>query len=140
MNVVNHVGLCVVDLDVATRFYTGVFGFAVRDELVVPDTFTAGLLNVEPPVGLTARYLTLEGFVLELLHFDREGNDGPRHRGFTEPGLTHLSFGVDELDATCERVRSLGGQVLESRRVGDLAAMVTDPDGQIIELLPRSSS
>lgn len=137
MNIVNHVGLCVVDLEVATRFYTGVFGFAMRDELVVPDTFTVDLLDVEAPVGLTARYLTLEGFVLELLHFDRAGNDGPRPRGFTEPGLTHLSFGVDEIDAVCERVTALGGEVLEGRRVGDLAVMVRDPDGQIIELLAK---
>lgn len=140
MSIVNHVGLCVEDLDVATRFYTGVFGFVVRDELVVPDTFTADLLDVDKPVGLTARYLTLEGYVLELLHFDREGNDPPRHRGFTEPGLTHLSFGVDDLDDVCERVTELGGQVPAGRRVGDLAVMVQDPDGQIIELLPRTSS
>ena len=95
--VVNHVGLCVSDLGRARRFYMGVFGFAVRNELAVPDRACARLLMVEPPVGLTACYLVLGGFVLELLHFRREGNDPPRDRSFTEPGLTHLSLSVDDL-------------------------------------------
>jgi len=137
MSVVNHVGLCVTDLEASTRFYTGVFGFTVRDELAVPDAFTTDLLAVAPPVGLTARYLTLEGFVLELLWFDRDGNDPRRARGFTEPGLTHLSFGVDDLAATCAKATELGGSVPAGRRVGDAAVMIRDPDGQLLELLAR---
>lgn len=137
MSVVNHVGLCVTDLEAATRFYTGVFGFTVRNELAVPDAFTVDLLAVEPPVGLTARYLALDGFVLELLWFDRDGNDPRRARGFTEPGLTHLSFGVDDLDEACRLVTEHGGTVLDERTVPGAAVMVRDPDGQLIELLPR---
>ncbi|MBS1847807.1 MAG: VOC family protein [Actinobacteria bacterium] len=138
MNVVNHVGLCATDLEVSTRFYVGSFGFTVRNELVVPDAFTAGLLGVTAPVGLTARYLVLDGFVLELLWFDRPGNDPPRDRGFTEPGLTHLSFGVADLEATARLVTEFGGTVLDARTIPGAAVMVRDPDGQVIELLPTA--
>lgn len=138
MSVVKHVGLCVSDLDAATRFYTGVFGFTVRNEIAVPDAFTADLLAVAPPVGLTARYLVLDGFVLELLFFDRAGN-APRHgREITEPGLTHLSFSVADLTETCRLVGEGGGVVLDERSIPDTAVMVRDPDGQLIELLPAS--
>ena len=134
---VNHVGVHVTDLDRSQRFYQGVFGFEERDRLAVPDGATARLLRVEPPVGLTAVYLALGGFTLELLHFDRSGNPPARDRPFTEPGLTHLSISVDDLDAACTRVAELGGEVLADTRLGDLAVMVRDPDGQVVELLPH---
>jgi catechol 2,3-dioxygenase-like lactoylglutathione lyase family enzyme len=86
-------------------------------------------------------YLTLGdpvagGAVLELLHFDRPGNEPARDRPFTEPGLTHLSLTVDDVAATCERVRELGGEVLEDTDMGGFAILVRDLDGQILELLP----
>ena len=103
-NVVNHVGLCVTDPVRSRRFYEQVFGFAHRDELKPPDGLTARLLQLPAPIGATAIYLELDGFVLKLLHFDRDGNDPERDRSFTEPGLTHLSFGVDDIDDACARV------------------------------------
>ncbi len=133
----NHVGLCVTDAHRSRRFYEEVFGFTHRNDLTPEDRATSRLLQVPTPVGLTAIYLVLDGFVLELLHFDREGNDPERVRAFTEPGLTHLSFGVDDIAAACERVRANGGQVLEDTDLGGLAVMVRDPDGQLLELLPR---
>ena len=134
--VVNHVGLCVSDLARARRFYEGAFGFAHRNELVVPDDAAGRLLGVEPPVGLTASYLVLGGYVLELLHFARDGNSPQRVRHLTEPGLTHLSLSVDDLAAACGRVVELGGEVLADTDMGGRAIMVRDPDGQLIELLP----
>lgn len=139
MTVVNHVGHCVSDLGRSRRFYEGVFGFRLKHELPVPDAPAAQLLRVEPPVGLTAVYLELGGTVLELLHFDRPGNEPARPRPFTEPGLTHLSFTVDDVAATCARVLDLGGEVLADTDVGGMAIMVRDPDGQLLELLPARS-
>jgi predicted enzyme related to lactoylglutathione lyase len=85
---------------------------------------------------MTAAYLERDGFTLELLHFDREGNEPRRDRSFTQPGLTHLSFSVDDVTATCEAVAELGGEVLADTDVGGLAVMVRDPDGQLLELMP----
>lgn len=132
----NHVGHCVADLDRARRFYEGVLGFRHQRDLPVPDGVASQLLRVPEPVGMTAAYLELDGFVLELLHFDRAGNAPQRDRSFTEPGLTHLSFTVDDLAAAKARVRELGGEVLEDTDVGGRAVMVRDPDGQLVELLP----
>jgi catechol 2,3-dioxygenase-like lactoylglutathione lyase family enzyme len=136
-SVVNHVGLCVSDAAASRRFYENVFGFTHRNTLKVEDGPAARLLHVSPPVGLTAIYLELEGFVLELLHFDREGNDPARPRSFTEPGLTHLSFGTADIGATCGLVVAHGGQVLEDTALGTTAVLVRDPDGQLLELLAR---
>jgi catechol 2,3-dioxygenase-like lactoylglutathione lyase family enzyme len=138
MAVVNHVGLCVTDLAVSRRFYEAVLGFTHQRDLQVPDGPTSTLLRVPAPVGCTAVYLERGGFTLELLHFDRAGNDPRRERSFTEPGLTHLSFSVDDVAATCALVTEHGGEVLADTDVGGLAIMVRDPDGQLLELMPMS--
>lgn len=136
MTVLNHVGHCVADLDRSRRFYEGVFGFRVVRELQVPDGPASTLLRVPPPVGLTALYLELGGSILELLHFDRPRSTSLEERTFTQPGLTHLSFTVDDIDATCALVAELGGTVLGETDVGGFAIMVRDPDEQVLELLP----
>jgi catechol 2,3-dioxygenase-like lactoylglutathione lyase family enzyme len=138
MSILNHVGLCVTDLAVSRRFYEDLLGFAHLRDLQPPDGLTSKLLRVPEPVGMTAVYLERDGFVLELLHFDRPGNAPQRERSLTEPGLTHLSFSVDDIAETCAQVAALGGEVLADTDLGGLAVMIRDPDGQLIELLPMS--
>jgi len=133
---VNHIGTCVGDLVRAADFYRDVFGFVEHNRLEIPDGVAAKLLRVPEPVGLTAVYLTLGDTVLELLHFDRPGNDPQRDRSLTEPGLTHISLTVDDLEATCAKVVEYGGEVLEDTNMGGFAVFVRDPDGQLLELLP----
>ena len=132
----NHVGHCVADLARSRRFYEEALGFTHKYDLPVPDGPASKLLQVPAPVGMTAVYLELDGFTLELLHFDREGNDPQRQRAFTEPGLTHLSITVPDLDAACALGREHGGEVLDDTNVGGRAVMVRDPDGQLVELMP----
>ena len=134
--VVNHVGIGVTDLARAQRFYTEVLGFEVDRVLHVPDTASGPFLGIDPPVNLTAVYLARDAFVLELLHFDRPGNQPAADRTFTQPGLTHLSFSVDDLPAALEQVVALGGTVVTS--TGGQAAIVRDPDGQLLELMPMA--
>ena len=134
--VVTHVGLCVEDLERARRFYTEALGFTFASDLKPDDGATGKLLGIDPPVGLTAVYLTLGTFTLELLHYDRPENPGFRSRVMNEPGLTHLSITADDVPATLERVRQLGGEVIESSNLG-VAVLIRDPDGQIVELLAR---
>jgi catechol 2,3-dioxygenase-like lactoylglutathione lyase family enzyme len=140
MAMVNHVGLCVTDLDRSRTFYEQVLGFTHRSDLDVPDGPAGTLLQVAEPVGLRAVYLERDGWVLELIHFAREGNSPRRTRHFTEPGLTHVSFTVEDLAASCALVREHGGEVLEDTDVHGLAIMIRDPDGQLLELLPKGPS
>jgi lactoylglutathione lyase len=137
-NLANHVGLCVTDLERSRRFYEDALGFTFQRDLQPPDGLTGQLLEVKAPVGLTAVYLTMGEFVLELLHFGRPGNPPFRNRPMNEPGLTHLSITTPDLHGTLDKVRACGGEVVEATDIG-LAVMVRDPDGQLIELLPARS-
>ena len=125
------------DLERSRRFYEGMFGFETARSLDVPDQPADRLLQIEAPLGMTALYLRKDGFTLELMTFDREGNPPSRSRPVNEPGLTHLSFSVDDVRAAAGRAAELGGEVMEETDVG-AALFVRDPDGQLIELLPMA--
>jgi lactoylglutathione lyase len=135
--VMNHTGHCVADLDRARRFYQELLGFEMLRELKIPDKPSDQLLQVEAPLGMTALYLRKGDFVLELLHFDRPGNPPRRKRPINEPGLTHLSFSVDDIHQVAARAKELGGSVDDETDIG-AAVFIRDPDGQLIELLPMS--
>jgi catechol 2,3-dioxygenase-like lactoylglutathione lyase family enzyme len=132
--VLNHFGHCVTDLDRASRFYCDLFGFTEKRRITVPDDPTSQLLSVDKPVGLGAAYLEKDGTTLELIVFDRPGNPPARSRVFNEPGLTHMSFSVDDPAATSRHAVELGGSLVEGTEVG-AAVMIRDPDGQLVELV-----
>jgi catechol 2,3-dioxygenase-like lactoylglutathione lyase family enzyme len=127
----------VTDLERARRFYEQLFDFETVRSLDVPDHPTDQLLQIEAPLGMSALYLRKDAMVLELMHFDRVGNPPARPRPVNEPGLTHLSFSVDDVAATAARAAELGGEVVERTDIG-AAVFVRDPDGQLLELLPMA--
>ena len=136
MTVFNHLGQCVTDLERSKRFYVDVLGFEPWREITLPDEGSDKLLRLAPPLGMTASYLRRDGLVLELLYFAGEGA-APlpyRERVMNEPGLTHISISVDDIDATSRQVVEYGGAVLDDTNIG-AGVFVRDPDGQLIELL-----
>ena len=95
----NHVGQCVADLERSKRFYGELLGFTLDREIQPTDDLSAQLLGLTPPLGMTAAYLVRDGLVLELLHYAAAGQTQPfRPRALNEPGLTHLSVSVEDVD------------------------------------------
>ena len=127
-----HVGLTVTDIQRSRRFYEGAFGFRYDRDLRLPSEHIQPLMELDPPSHIHAVYLMLGGFTLELMAFDPTARLAARDRVFTQTGLAHLSIAVEDIPATLEKVRDLGGTVQAGI---DRAAMVRDPDGQLIELL-----
>ncbi|MGZ6956412.1 MAG: VOC family protein [Acidimicrobiia bacterium] len=134
MVVFSHTGQCVRDLQRARDFYVAVFGFEEVIDLDVSGSQSAKLLRLPDPVELRAVYLRRDGFVLELLAFTEPAPLAPRDRTLLEPGLTHISLGVDDLDAAGAAVVAHGGEVLEQTRLPN-AMFVRDCEGQLVELL-----
>jgi lactoylglutathione lyase len=134
----NHVGQCVTDLERSKRFYCELLGFTLEREITPPDETSAQLMSLTPPLGMTAAYLVRDGLVLELLHYSASGQTQPfQPRAMNEPGLTHVSLSVDDIDDACARVAEYGGQVIDSSNIG-AAVFIRDPDGQLVELLPMA--
>jgi lactoylglutathione lyase len=143
----SHLGVCVRDLDVATRFYVEVLGFR---QLYSMD-FAAGEVaaTMERADAFTSRMLIRGDVRVELLwwHDSAELADGwppAQRRPMTTPGFTHLSFRVDSVDDLVDAAVRCGGAVWpETLTVlgdpDDPAAVrllyLTDPDGNRIECM-----
>ncbi|MGX9788562.1 VOC family protein [Mycobacterium sp. MMS18-G62] len=132
--VFNHIGLCVSDRERSRRFYEGLLGFQFWWDLELPDEGTAQLLQLAKPIGVRATYLVRDGLVLELIDYSKRDVQS-RERVMDEVGLTHISLSVSDLAGVLERVEDFGGSVVKDT-VTEQFAMIRDPDGQLIELLP----
>jgi lactoylglutathione lyase len=134
----NHVGQCVADLERSKRFYVELLGFTLEREINPPDEMSSQLLGLTRPLAMTASYLVRDGLVLELLHFAAPGQTcDARTRSMNEPGLTHISLSVDDVDAVLARLPDYGGVVLSDTNIG-FGVFVRDPDGQLLEILPMT--
>src|SRR5689334_7647446 len=114
----SHIGLCVTDLERSRRFYEEVFGFREAFTFHTDGAETAALLRLDPPLVLDAVYLAVDGLLLELLHTEGPAAPVARDRTMNEPGLTHLSLFVDDLDATIAAVTQHGGRVRADTNIG----------------------
>ena len=133
--VFNHIGLCVADRERSRRFYEGLLGFQFWWDLELPDEGTAALLQLDGPIGVRATYLLRDGLVLELLDYSKRQVDTGQERVMDQVGLTHMSLSVSDLAGVLTQVESFGGSVVKGATTEQFA-MIRDPDGQLIELLP----
>ena len=97
-----------------------------------------------PDAHITGEHLLLPGYgsdgpTLEIFQYDQPEADVPRaiHR----PGIAHLAFAVDDVDAALAAVTNAGGGIVGERiaqRYPDgrtlHAVYARDPEGNILEL------
>ena len=134
-----HIGIGVSNLERSLRFYRDLLGFTWEHQLDVGGEPTDTLLRLRG-TKLHAEYLSRDGVRIELLHFASPTAPPRRERTMNEPGLTHLSFRVTDLDAVVDALRAADERVLDETIVRfpewqSAACFVLDPDGQLIELV-----
>jgi hypothetical protein len=95
---------------------------------------TSALIGLPEPLGVKATYLVRDGFVLELMDYSKREVHLGSERVMDQVGLTHISLSVSDLPGVLEQVPEFGGEVLHGS-VSSGAAMIRDPDGQLLELL-----
>jgi catechol 2,3-dioxygenase-like lactoylglutathione lyase family enzyme len=135
MNALAHIGHAVSDMEKSLRFYTELIGFRYDRELNFEPEQIVDLLVLDEPRSMRVIYLLLGGFTLELMQMTPAAKSAAGNRQFNETGITHFSFVVDDPADAYARVEEFGGS-----RWSDIgiANMIRDPDGQLIELLPRT--
>ena len=144
----SHLGLCVTDIEAALRFYRNGLGFELVNQIAVDGHEELFELR---DVKFVAFYLVNGPHTLELFQFESPNQKPhPGVRSLNQPGFTHLSFEVDDIDEVRRRIIEYGGTARDSTRtamrfgsatfdedcVDELTAlMCTDPDGNRIELV-----
>ncbi|MGA7418880.1 MAG: VOC family protein [Acidimicrobiales bacterium] len=136
-NVFSHVGICVTDLDRSLAFYCDGLGFERGEAIPIDSTFGAAL-EVPGDLALTSQFIRREGLAIELLHYTTPAPTGEPSQRRNQLGLTHLSFYVDDVDATAAALVAAGGTVIQSTRTtneGIDLLFLHDPDGVRVELM-----
>jgi lactoylglutathione lyase len=127
----HHAGVSVPDLERSLAWYCEALGLR------------PGFRFEVPPIGLRGAFALGEGGTgVELLQKDGSG-PGPHHKDPPSAnavhGFNHVCFRVADLDATYGRlIRCGAGPVWDPRdspEPGFRMAYVTDPDGNLIELV-----
>lgn len=124
-----HTMIRVGDLERSLNFYTDVLGMKLLRRKDYPGgEFTLAFVGYGDEAEET---------VLELTH--NWGQDSYE----LGSGFGHVAIGVDDIHATCSRIKDAGGKV--TREPGPMKhgktviAFVEDPDGYKIELIEESS-
>jgi catechol 2,3-dioxygenase-like lactoylglutathione lyase family enzyme len=140
----SHNGICVADLNRSEDFYTAVLGFLpYQDHGVISGPEMEKSFDI-PGIKMHCKMLKHPSGsvpVIELVHVMEPGvvacsgaGEGIRY------GFSHLTFGVEDIDATASEIARAGGTVHHETRLGfpdsDLTMICcSDPDGVRLELI-----
>jgi catechol 2,3-dioxygenase-like lactoylglutathione lyase family enzyme len=136
----DHVGVVVDDLAAATAFFVEL-GLVLQGEGSVEGDWVDRIVGLE---GVRAELAMVEapdgGGRLELVKFHAPSSPtGDPHVPANIPGLRHVSFEVDDLDAALARVRAHGAELVGEVESGGgyRLCYVRGPAGIIVELAER---
>ncbi len=133
-----HVGIVVDDLAAATAFFVEL-GLTLQGEGPVEGGWVDRVVGLEGVRAQVAMMETPDGHGrLELTTFHAPpGRGGDRHAPANTPGIRHVAFAVDDIDAAVARLRARGAELVgEVVRYEDNYRLcyVRGPEGIIVEL------
>jgi len=133
-----HVGIVVDDLAAATEFFVEL-GLVLQGEGTVEGRWVDGVVGLDGVRADIAMMQTPDGNGrLELTKFHSPSIQGDnRHASANTPGIRHVAFAVDDIDAADAGLRARGAELVgELERYEDSYRLcyVRGPEGIIIEL------
>jgi catechol 2,3-dioxygenase-like lactoylglutathione lyase family enzyme len=136
----NHVGICVVDLQRSIDFYRTHFAMELLYHAPFSGPQYEAVMALSDVRGQMC-VLKNNTVQLELFQFEHPRPSGaPAEETMANRGISHFGFEVDDIDATYQRLVAAGVHchcpVLEFKG-GMRATYVRDPDGNVFELLQR---
>jgi catechol 2,3-dioxygenase-like lactoylglutathione lyase family enzyme len=137
----DHVGIVVDDLAAATEFFVEL-GLVRQGEGAVEGRWVDRIVGLEGVQVDFAMMQTPDGHGrLELVKFHSPSHQGDNgHAPANTPGIRHITFAVEDLDAVLARLRPLCAELVgEVERYEDIYRLcyVRGPAGIIIELAER---
>jgi catechol 2,3-dioxygenase-like lactoylglutathione lyase family enzyme len=134
----DHVGIVVEDLAAATAFFLEL-GLELHGEATVEGGWVDRVVGLEGVRAEIAMLETPDGHGrLELSKFHApSGSVGDRQAPANTPGIRHVAFAVDDLEAVVAGLRARGAELVgELQRYKDsyLLCYVRGPEGIIVEL------
>ena len=103
---IDHVNIVVQDMEKMVEFYSAVLGLTVAKRVRISGDWVAAVVGLK---SVNADVVHLEfptGPRIELIHYNEPTLDRPPDNDRPQaPGLRHLAFTIDDIDAVVERLR-----------------------------------
>ncbi len=137
----DHVGIVVDDLAAATEFFVEL-GLELQGEGPVEGRWVDRVVGLDGVRAEIAMLQTPDGHGrVELAKFHSPSSQGGnRHAPANTPGIRHITFAVDDIDAVVAGLRARGAELVgEVERYEDIYRLcyVRGPEGIIVELAER---
>jgi catechol 2,3-dioxygenase-like lactoylglutathione lyase family enzyme len=137
----DHVGIVVDDLAAATEFFVEL-GLELQGQGPVEGSWVDRVVGLEGVRAEIAMLQTPDGHGrVELAKFHAPSTEGgTRDAPANTPGIRHVAFAVDDIDAVVAGLRSRGYELVgELERYRDIYRLcyVRGPEGIIVELAER---
>lgn len=135
-----HIGIVTHDATAAASFWSTVFGYQIKSDLVETGSEIDELLGLKNAEVRTVKLVADNLTGIELLEFT---HPQPRYRETQScpylQGITHIALSVENLSATLKQLKDAGGQLLgtPSTSINGLTRGVycLGPEGVLLELV-----
>lgn len=137
----DHVGIVVEDLAAATAFFVEL-GLELRGEASIEGGWVDRVVGLDGVRSEIAMLQTPDGHGrVELAKFHAPpSHGGDRHAPAHTPGIRHLTFAVDDIDAVVAGLRAHGAELVgEIERYEDIYRLcyLRGPEGILVELAEK---
>jgi catechol 2,3-dioxygenase-like lactoylglutathione lyase family enzyme len=146
---IDHVNIVVQELELMIAFYRDVLDLSVTKRVTITGAWVAATVGLDE-VHADVVYLEFpSGPRIELIRYNRPTPPVDRPAGVgrpNAPGLRHMAFKVDDIDAATERLRAAGvrvfsdvqtvpdSQVTYAGGIRKRLVYFADPEGNLLEL------
>jgi catechol 2,3-dioxygenase-like lactoylglutathione lyase family enzyme len=127
------------DLAKTRDFWINLLGFKLHVEAKEESTYIDELLAIKDPKLTTVKLIDSNGFIIELLKFDKYQVENSWSGDLKTTGLTHIALTVDNLDELVAILRKLDYQTLSEIKTSPnkkvKVVFVRGPEGIMLELV-----
>jgi len=133
----NHVGVCVIELDKSVQFFTEVMGMEIEYQTYHKGDEISKVVNVDD-AELDICVVKKGSNRIELIDYGKKRGKEIGYPDQTSPGLIHISFAVNDIDHEYKTIKSMGYEFnsppMITRQNGPKICYFRGPDNVIIEL------
>ena len=136
---VRHTGIVVRDLDKSVEFYYAL-GFVKDNQAVEEGVIIDVVVGLQNTKLEWVKLKAPDGYLLELLqYYSHPKNQAISKQESNQLGYSHIAFTVDNIDAVCEKIKKIGGSIVNSPALtNDKKVRVVychDNEGNLMEIV-----
>jgi len=136
---VRHTGIVVRNLEGSVKFYCAL-GFVENNRDTEEGVFIDTVVGLQNTKLEWVKLKAPDGYLLELLqyHSHSEQKEIVKQKS-NQLGCSHLAFSVDDVDTICEKIKEIGGSIVNSPALTNdkkvKVAYCHDNEGNLMEIV-----